>query len=256
MQKEKRRLDDLIFELGHADSLIKARSIILSGSVLVNDIVVSKIGTMVTIHDQIRIKPRIKNHVSRGALKLLGVFAKYPKLEISNKICLDLGASTGGFTQILLEKGAKQVYAIDVGYGQLSQKIANDPRVVVLDRFHIRDLVHFDFEKKLIDICITMDLSFISILSAFRTIIPFLYSQESLRHCLGITLVKPQFEVDPNQLDKGIVLPNYPIGGLLRKLWREIRKIEPTLERVGVLESPIKGAEGNREFFLVWKFRK
>ncbi|WP_411824168.1 TlyA family RNA methyltransferase [Leptospira sp. 'Mane'] len=252
MPKEKIRLDDRLISLGLCKDKKEALSFILSGSVLVNDEPVTKIGTSVRITDHIRIREIIKQYVSRGAKKLLGALESFPNANPINKICWDWGASTGGFTQVLLERGAKHVYSVDVGYGQLAQKLANHKSVTVLDRTHIKELTWEILGGKSDSIFITMDLSFISLLSIFPTITRL--AKESVNtNWEGISLLKPQFEVKEKDLTEGIVTNPLVIGRIIRQVWREIRKQDQSIRILGIAESPIKGTEGNREFLFWWK---
>jgi len=252
LPKEKIRLDDRLISLGLCKDKKEALSFILSGSVLVNDEPVTKIGTSVRITDHIRIREIIKQYVSRGAKKLLGALESFPNANPINKICWDWGASTGGFTQVLLERGAKHVYSVDVGYGQLAQKLANHKSVTVLDRTHIKELTWEILGGKSDSIFITMDLSFISLLSIFPTITRL--AKESVNtNWEGISLLKPQFEVKEKDLTEGIVTNPLVIGRIIRQVWREIRKQDQSIRILGIAESPIKGTEGNREFLFWWK---
>lgn len=177
MAREKIRLDVLLFERGFADSLEKAKSLILSGSVLVNEQKITKVGFKFSKDSEIRILNIIPEYVSRGVYKLLKAFEVFP-LQVDGKLCIDLGASTGGFTQVLLEKGAWKVFACDVGYGQLAEKLRNHSSVIVKDRFHLKNLssLEIEWENNRFQtphpesIVIVMDLSFISLRSVFPVI--------------------------------------------------------------------------------------
>lgn len=252
MQKEKIRLDAFLVREGYAKDLKFAQSLILSGSVLINDIIVSKVGTLVSPKDKVRTKEKIKTYVSRGAYKLLGAFNHWKNISVNGKSCLDLGASTGGFCQVLLEKGASQVYAVDVGYGQLAQKIANDPKVTVFDRTHLKALPKLPIEPLSNPAWITMDLSFISLIAVFEFLLP-LFQKYPEIGWKGITLFKPQFEVHPSKLEKGILINSHDIGYTIRKVWHKIKQHDPRIRFLGLTESPIQGADGNREFLILWE---
>lgn len=251
MPKEKARIDDLLVTQGFCQDRNSATSLLLSGSVLVDDRVITKAGQIVSKNAIIRIRERIKKYVSRGAYKLLGAFEDF-KIESLNGVdCWDWGSSTGGFSEVLLEKGAKSVTCVDVGYGQLAQRIANHPKVLVFDRLHIKD---FEPEVKLLTdgkVFVTMDLSFLSLTVAFERI-----KQISERYpkleISGVSLVKPQFEVSPEFLTKGVLLDHKKIGSILIKIVRKIRAQNEKFRLLGVSESPIQGADGNREFFFYW----
>ncbi|MCG6139935.1 MULTISPECIES: TlyA family RNA methyltransferase [Leptospira] len=254
MPKEKIRLDEYLVREGYAIDLKLAQSLILSGSVLVNDVVISKVGTNISSKDIVRTKEKIKTYVSRGAYKLLGAFDSFPNANIQNKTCIDLGASTGGFCQVLLEKGASRVIAVDVGYGQLAQKIANDPRVTVFDRTHLKDLKINQLEPLTKETWITMDLSFISLVPVFQSLVILFQSKPEIVW-RGISLFKPQFEVHPSKLEKGVLKDSHHIGYTIRSVWRKIKNLDPKLKFLGLAESPIQGADGNREFLIRWEWK-
>jgi 23S rRNA (cytidine1920-2'-O)/16S rRNA (cytidine1409-2'-O)-methyltransferase len=191
----KQRLDQKIFDDGLVDSRNLAQALIRSGKVLVNDQVIDKPGTRVKDHDNIRIKGEIRRFVSRGGDKLLGALQDF-ELEVTDFICADLGSSTGGFTDCLLQNGAQKVYAIDVGYGQLAWKLRQDERVVVMERVNAR---HIESLPEEID-CIVADLSFISISKILPAMLRIIKPKG-----IGILLIKPQFEVGPNGTEGGLV---------------------------------------------------
>jgi 23S rRNA (cytidine1920-2'-O)/16S rRNA (cytidine1409-2'-O)-methyltransferase len=251
LQKEKIRLDEYLLHSGLIKDKNQITSSILSGSVLVNERAVTKIGTLINKTDAVRIREIIKNYVSRGAYKLLGAFTTFKNLSVTNLVCLDLGASTGGFTQVLLEKGAKHVYSIDVGYGQLAQKLANDQRVTVIDRTHIKDIAIDQISIRTSKIFISMDLSFISLTQIFPYIAKLCESEPNIEW-FGVSLIKPQFELHPSFLDKGIVKKRSDQLRAIHSVWRSIKKNNPRFAFLGLAESPIQGADGNHEFLLRW----
>ncbi|TGL86523.1 TlyA family RNA methyltransferase [Leptospira congkakensis] len=254
MPKEKIRLDEYLVREGYAIDLKLAQSLILSGSVLVNDVVISKVGTNISVKDNVRTKEKIKTYVSRGAYKLLGAFDSFPKTNVQNKTCIDLGSSTGGFCQVLLEKGASRVIAVDVGYGQLAQKIANDPKVTVFDRTHLKDLTLPQLEPLTEETWITMDLSFISLVPVFASLVS-LFQSSPKTIWQGISLFKPQFEVHPSKLEKGVLKDSHHISYTIRTVWRKIKNLDSKLKFLGLAESPIQGADGNREFLIRWEWK-
>lgn len=254
MPKEKIRLDDFLVREGYAIDRKRAQSLILSGSVLINDVVISKVGTLISPKDIVRTKEKIKTYVSRGAYKLLGAFDSFSSANVQNKTCIDLGSSTGGFCQVLLEKGASRVIAVDVGYGQLAQKIANDPKVTVFDRTHLKDLTVSQLEPLTEETWITMDLSFISLVPVFGSLIS-LFQSSSHIVWQGISLFKPQFEVHPSKLEKGVLRDSHHIGYTIRSIWRKIRNLDSRIKFLGLAESPIQGADGNREFLIRWEWK-
>ena len=224
----------------------------MSGSVLVNDRAITKAGTLIQLTDQVRIRKRIKEYVSRGAYKLLGAFDSFDDLNVQDVVCFDLGASTGGFTQVLLEKGALHVYAVDVGYGLLAQKIANDKKVTVLDRTHVKELNLKNLENLTKRIFFSMDLSFISLTQIFPQISN-LAAENPSNEFFGISLIKPQFELPASSLEKGIVKNRKFQLTAVRNVWRAIKKTNPRFVFDGLAESPIQGADGNHEFLLKWR---
>lgn len=237
----KERIDKLLLERGLVKSRQQAQALVLEGAVLVNEQRVDKAGTRVETSATIRLKHSPQPYVSRGGLKLekaLDVFAP----DVTRWVCLDIGASTGGFTDCLLQRGAARVFAVDVGHNQLDWKLRNDARVVSIEGLNARYLRFADIGTT-VDL-ITLDLSFISL----TLILPVLRSFTKPATRL-ICLIKPQFEVGKEQVEA---------GGLVR----DPRKHEQAIDKIkraasdlgyailGVIESPIAGAEGNQEFFI------
>lgn len=258
MAKEKIRLDDLLLKKGFADSLEKARSLILSGSVLVNEQKITKVGLKFPENSEIRILNVIPRYVSRGAYKLLRAFEVF-SVDAEGKLCVDLGASTGGFTQVLLEKGAWKVFACDVGYGQLAEKIRNNSAVIVKDRFHLKNLssseIEWETNSALVpnseSILIVMDLSFISLRSVFPVIQKF-REEKNIPKLECITLIKPQFEANESDLVKGVLKDSKIRIGIVRSICSYLKK-EIGAEIFGLEWSPIEGRDGNKEVLLYWK---
>jgi 23S rRNA (cytidine1920-2'-O)/16S rRNA (cytidine1409-2'-O)-methyltransferase len=250
---EKIRLDQLVMDHGFAESLVKARSLILSGSILVDNIVQTKVGYCFPVNSKLRVKEKIKTYVSRGAYKLLGALEIFSDFPINEKFCIDLGSSTGGFTQVLLEKGAEKVLAIDVGYGQLMEKIRQDDRVKILDRFHFKNLTWSDIPITQNQISVTCDLSFISIENVFAKLMEIKEKKINTK-IFALLMVKPQFEIDQEFLTKGIVKDIQLSYSILRRLIRLARN-KYKAKFKGLAKSPILGAEGNQEFFiyLIWE---
>lgn len=247
MPKEKIRLDELLVSRGLAESIKKAASLILSGSVLVEDRVCTKSGMKFTLDTSVRLREVIREYASRGAYKLLPFLDKW-KIDLKDRKCIDIGASTGGFTDVLLRRGVASVLAVDVGYGQLLERLKKDSRVKVLDRFHANELVWEEIgEGK--DFFVVMDLSFISLLSVFPTFSRLQKERPGSKFEI-LSLVKPQFEVHPDKLSRGIVRNTNTRFGVLKKILRGVRKEGGALLHLG--ESPIRGTEGNIEFFLHW----
>lgn len=234
----KKRLDVLLVERELAESPRHAQALILAGDVQVNQRVVDKAGARVPQDAEISVRAPQK-YVSRGGWKLEGALETF-QIDVRDKICADVGASTGGFTDCLLQRGAVRVYAIDVGYGQLAWKLRNDPRVIVMDRTNIRYLQSL---PELIDLA-AIDVSFISLTQV-------LFSVKMLLQPRGqaIALIKPQFEAEREQVGK---------GGVVRDARVHRAAVEKIVQhsiangwRVGGLcRSPIAGADGNIEFFV------
>ncbi|MBI4686675.1 MAG: TlyA family RNA methyltransferase [Nitrospirae bacterium] len=251
---KKIRLDKLIFEKGLAPSREKAQALILEGNVLVNGIKVDKAGTLVREDAQIEILQRMP-YVSRGGLKLEGAIKDFG-IDVTGKTAMDVGASTGGFTDCLLQHGAKKVYAIDVGYGQLDWKLRNDQRVVVLEKANMRYLEDFikrqgarvegqefeDLIKGNIDMA-TIDVSFISLTKVMPEVIKFLKKDGEI-----IALIKPQFEAERKDIKKGVVRDEAKRLDVVEKIKDEIMKMG--LQVKGVIQSPIKGPKGNIEYLV------
>lgn len=239
--KNKEGIDLLLVKRGLAPTRIRARSLIMAGVVFVNGNRVDKAGTLVEEDAEIVVKDSALGYVSRGGIKLEAALREF-KIDVHDKVALDVGASTGGFTDCLLKRGAKRVYAVDVGYGQLDWKLRQDPRVVVMERINARYLKPEDIGE-LVDIS-TIDVSFISLTKIIPPVSKILKPGGIL-----IALIKPQFEVGKGEVRE---------GGIVRdeKKHREvINKISLFLEKLnfkilGVISSPILGADGNKEFLV------
>lgn len=238
----KQRLDRLLVERGLCDSRTRAQALILAGEVVVGDHAVNKPGTLVDADAPLRLKSDPNPYVSRGGLKLRAALEHFA-FDVTGLVCMDVGASTGGFTDCLLQAGAARVYAIDVGYGQLAWKLANDARVVVLDRQNIRELRREQIPEPIE--LVVADCSFISLTKVLPHLPPFLRAGASV-----IALVKPQFEVGREHVGKGGVVRDEQLREAARV---QVEAHARTLGFVvgGHVESPIAGREGNREW-LVW----
>jgi 23S rRNA (cytidine1920-2'-O)/16S rRNA (cytidine1409-2'-O)-methyltransferase len=237
------RIDVLLVERGLAESRTKAQALVMAGAVVVGEARVDKPGALVDPSLPVRLKEDAapSRYVSRGALKLEKALEAFP-VDPRGKVCADLGASTGGFTDLLLQRGAARVYAVDVGYGQLHPKLRGDPRVVVRERENARLL---DAEKlgERVDL-VTGDLSFISL----RLILP---AVKAILRPGGdaLLLVKPQFEVGKGEVGKGgVVRDDAKRRAALEAVAAAARELG--FEVVGDAESPIEGPAGNREWLL------
>ena len=240
MERAKERLDRLLVEKGLADTRERARALILEGRVLVDGVVVDKAGKMVARDVEIIVTEPLP-YVSRGGLKLDGALEAF-SIEVEGKRAMDIGASTGGFTDCLLKRGAERVYAVDVGYGLLDWRLRRDDRVVVLERRNIRYLDPKEVGEK-VDI-ITIDVSFISLEKVIPKAMEFLKEGGII-----LALIKPQFEVGKGEVGKGGVVKDPEKH---RKVIEGLKAFCQALglKVRGVVESPIRGAKGNREFWL------
>lgn len=239
--KPTQRIDVLLVERGLAESREKAQAMIMAGEVLADEQKVDKPGHRVRTAAEIRLLGGAPKFVSRGGHKLEGALDGFG-IDVAGKICADIGASTGGFTDCLLQKGAQKVYAVDVGTGQLHWNIRRDERVVVMERVNARYLTRDILPEPIEFAC--CDVSFISVTLILPALTPLLAPGAEV-----VVLVKPQFEVGKGQVGK---------GGIVRdpELHRQsVAKVRAALEQAGFArtaerESPILGAEGNREFLL------
>jgi 23S rRNA (cytidine1920-2'-O)/16S rRNA (cytidine1409-2'-O)-methyltransferase len=242
--KTRPRLDALLVERGLAPSRERARALVMAGTVRVNGATVTKPGTAVDAAAAIALDTPDHSYVGRGALKLAHALDVF-QVKVEGRRALDVGASTGGFTQVLLERGAAIVVALDVGHGQLDWTIRNDPRVVVRERVNARNLTleYLPEEARPVDI-VTVDVSFISLRHILPVLPPLLARDADV-----IALVKPQFEAGRAEVGKGGIVGDESVHA------RVVEEVTATahalgLTRAGLTESPITGMEGNREFFI------
>lgn len=241
---KKERIDKLLFERGLAPSREKAKALIMAGQVIVNDRRVDKAGDTVPSDAGIRIKGDAMPFVSRGGLKLERALDHFA-IDVTSKAALDVGASTGGFTDCLIQRGIGKVYAIDVGYGQMDIKVRNDPRVVCIERTNIREIDPGLIPEKA-DIAV-IDVSFISLTKVLPHVSPLLKSNGEI-----VALIKPQFEVGKGEVGKGGIVKD---EGLINKVISDIKSfaLDSGFHVEGVVDSPIFGAKGNREFLVCLK---
>ena len=237
---KRQRLDLLLLERGLVDSREEGRRRILAGDVLVNDQAVTKAGSAIDARAAIRLKARSR-YVSRGGFKLEKALSEFA-VDVNGKTALDIGASTGGFTDCLLAHGAARVIAVDVGYGQLDWKLRNDSRVTVLEKTNIRYLDP-DALPGRADLA-SIDVSFISL----KLVLPRLKLLLIPRHEV-IALIKPQFEVGKGQVGKGgVVRSSEEHERVIAAM--KTAAIEQGYHVVGVVESPLLGPKGNKEFLI------
>jgi 23S rRNA (cytidine1920-2'-O)/16S rRNA (cytidine1409-2'-O)-methyltransferase len=246
------RLDKLLLERGVVPSRARAQALVLAGKVLVNGQKIEKSGASVNTDVEIRLLGEDLKYVSRGGLKLEHALA-YWKINVAGKICLDVGASTGGFTDCLLQQGAVRVIAVDTGHGQISFQLRRDPRVRLLEKTNARYLTA-DQVDELVDL-IVMDVSFISATLVLPAVIAAAFPQEASERSGRelIVLVKPQFEAGRDHVGKGGIVRAPEIQ---QQAVEKVRTAIEALDAIAadVIESPILGAEGNREFLLYAKF--
>jgi 23S rRNA (cytidine1920-2'-O)/16S rRNA (cytidine1409-2'-O)-methyltransferase len=242
MNPPKKRLDILVVENGIAETRQRACAMIMAGKILINGYPGEKPGTQVPATADISSRGEDIPYVSRGGIKLASALAEFGT-DPTGLVCLDVGASTGGFTDCLLQKGAKSVISVDVGYGQLAWKLRNDPRVLVMERCNIRHLSP-DTVSAAVDL-VTIDVSFISLKIVIPSILKLIRQDAVI-----IALIKPQFEVGKGMVGKGGVvrdpLQHDAVIGELSLFFEQ-----QNLGVRSVIPSPIKGPKGNKEFFIL-----
>lgn len=252
----KERLDKILVARDLVKSREIAQALILEGKVFVNGLKQSKAGTLVPYASEILIQGPRQPYVSRGGLKLEAAL-NFFSVDVKGKMIIDVGSSTGGFTDCLLQRGAKKVYCIDVGYGQIAWSLRTDPRVVLLERTNVRylgDIIEEQGAKargrELEDLILrkigmaTIDVSFISLIKVIPPVLPFLNDTGEV-----LALVKPQFEVGKGEVGK---------GGIVREEKKRLNAVDQVREQaeklglktLGVFESPVTGQKGNIEYFL------
>lgn len=255
----KERLDRILVSRGLVQSREVAKALVIAGNVFVDGIKVTKAGTLTSQDADIVLKDARLPYVSRGGLKLEAAIDFF-RIDVKDKVIMDVGASTGGFTDCLLQKGAGKVYAIDVGYGQLAWSLRKDPRVIVMERTNVRYLDAMaegeasrfsgqefaDLREHLVDIA-AVDVSFISLNKVIPVIKKFLRKEGAI-----LALVKPQFEVGRGEVGK---------GGIVREEEKRLQAVNDIKENsetlgfrtAGIFQSPVPGQKGNREYFIFMK---
>jgi 23S rRNA (cytidine1920-2'-O)/16S rRNA (cytidine1409-2'-O)-methyltransferase len=237
----KERIDKLIFDKGMVPSRERARALIMEGKVLVNGDPASKAGEMVSPDARIELRGEDLKYVSRGGLKLEAAVKEF-NISLKEKTVMDVGSSTGGFTDLMLQAGAKRVYCIDVGYGQLAWKLRQDPRVILLERTNIRHLEKERIPEE-IEIAV-IDVSFISLSKVVPHVLGFLSTRGEL-----VALIKPQFEVGKGEVGKGgIVKEEERRTGAVERIREEFESFG--LHVNGIIQSPITGQKGNIEYLI------
>lgn len=243
-KKTRERLDELLVERGLSPTRERARALIMSGVVIVGDCLVDKPGVLVPRDGEVRIRGNDNPYVSRGGLKLKGVLRTFG-ISVKDLVVLDVGASTGGFTDCLLQEGAGKVYALDVGYGQLAWKLRQDRRVTVIERTNIRYFegggIHDEIDMAVVDA------SFISLRLVIPPVLRLIKGDAML-----LALIKPQFEVGRKDVEKrGVVRSSELQGKVVEEMAAFCEGLD--LAVVGTCESPLMGPAGNREFFIFAK---
>ena len=242
---KRERIDKLLVDRGLAESRTRAQAMVMAGIVLVNEQRVEKSSQQFDTNSTIRVKGTddpTSRYVGRGGLKLEAALREF-QIDVSGFTCLDVGASTGGFTDCLLQHGAKRIVALDVGHNQIDWRLRNDPRVDVREGVNARYLQPEEFAEKF-DLAV-MDVSFISATKVLPAIVPLVSGSI-------VTLIKPQFEVGKGEVGG---------GGIVRDAAKRLKTVEDVnkaaselgLEVVGVMQSPIEGAEGNVEFLAHYR---
>ena len=238
----KRRLDQVLAERGLADSRAKAQALVMAGLVFVEGRRADKPGALVADDAAIEVRGKPHPYVSRGGVKLAHALDRFA-VDPAGKVCLDVGASTGGFTDVLLKRGAARVYAVDVGHGQLDWSLRNDKRVVVLEKTNARYLSREQVPEP-VDL-IVCDASFIGL----ETVLPAPLALAAERADL-VALVKQQFEVGPERVGKGGVVRDAAARRAACERIRSWLDAQPGWRVLGLAESPIRGADGNVEYLI------
>ncbi len=241
----KKRLDLLLCEKGLAESREKAKTIIMSGIVYVNGVKEDKAGTMFSEDSgelSIEVRGNTLRYVSRGGLKLEKAIDTFG-VDVSGKVCMDIGASTGGFTDCMLQNGAVKVYAVDVGHGQLAWKLRNDDRVVCMEKMNIRYITPADIHDTRLDFA-SVDVSFISLDKVLPAAKPLLKPDARM-----VCLIKPQFEAGREEVGKkGVVRDRKVHESVIVRIVRLSRELGFSV--LGLTYSPVKGPEGNIEYLI------
>ena len=247
MIPKKLRLDQILLNRNLAKSKSKAQAMIMAGQVFVDSIKINKSGFNINQNAEIEIKNLGPQWVSRGATKLLTALDKH-KINVNKKICIDLGSSTGGFTDVLIQGGAKKVYAVDVGTNQLHEKLKNNYKVVSLEKTNARYLTK-EIISELIEILVC-DVSFISLKKVILPNLNLLKNKSTI-----IALIKPQFESKKNESKKGVVRDSQ-IHERICNETKDWFESDCGFKVLSIIESPIKGPKGNIEFLITAKYQK
>jgi 23S rRNA (cytidine1920-2'-O)/16S rRNA (cytidine1409-2'-O)-methyltransferase len=242
MVPAKRRADQLLVEQGLAESRARAQALILAGQVFSDGKRIDKSGTPLPLETVLTLAGRDHPWVSRGGLKLVHALDHFA-IDVTGLVALDIGASTGGFTDVLLARGAERVHAVDVGHGQLAWKLRQDPRVVVHEGVNARYLTRTEIPEP-VDL-VTCDASFIGLATVLPAPLALVAGVAAL-----IALIKPQFEAGPKQVGKGGVVRDPAVHQAVCERIEEWLSEQPGWRVIGVTESPVTGPAGNKEFLL------
>ncbi len=244
------RLDEFLVLNKYVESRVYAQKIIFDSKVLVNDKIITKPSYKIKDNDIIKILDLQEKYVSRGGYKLEAAIKNF-NIDVKEKICLDIGASTGGFSDCLLQNGAKLVIALDNGYNQLHQKLKNTPNIINIEKFNAKEI--YKIYDKLLSYgnieLITIDVSFISVVKIFEAL-----AKCSLKNVKIICLIKPNFETEKNErkyLKKGVIKDKNIIFKLLFRVLKKVRNLG--FRFIKVMRSPISGAKGNQEFLALFE---
>ena len=249
MDTSRKRLDQVLVERGLMPSRARAQSAIRAGEVKLGGEVVKKPAHLVGESDEIELSSSVHKYVSRAALKLVHALDHFG-IDVRDKFCVDIGASTGGFTQVLLERHAAHVTAIDVGHGQLVPELANNPRVTSIEGLNAKDVTLAHLGTK-VDI-LTCDVSFISLTKALTKTLDLLQETLEFEHekqCL-VMLIKPQFEVGPAHVGKGGIIRDPELHAKVCDNVTKWLTERGGWKILGIIESPIEGGDGNKEFLM------
>lgn len=249
------RIDKLLVERGLVPSRERAQALVLSGRVLVNEQKVEKAGASVAPDAEIRLLGDDLKYVGRGGLKLEAALHNW-KIDLSGRSCMDVGASTGGFSDCMLQHGAAEVIAIDTGYGQIHARLRSDPRVRLLERTNARYLTQQKLEQagaRAPISFIAIDVSFISVTLVLPAVLESAFVHAGTARREAVVLIKPQFEVGRKLVGKGgIVKDERAQQGAVLKVRQKVEELGG--KNIELMESPILGMEGNREFLLHAEF--
>jgi 23S rRNA (cytidine1920-2'-O)/16S rRNA (cytidine1409-2'-O)-methyltransferase len=240
---KKERVDKLLVERGLAETRAKAQALVIAGQVFSGQQRLDKAGHLLALDAPLTLKETLP-YVGRGGLKLAAALDHF-KIDVTDKLCLDIGASTGGFTDCLLQRGARRVVALDVGHGQLDWKLRQDPRVDAREKINARYLTPEDFDVRFE--IIVADVSFIS-LTKILPVVPPLMAERAV----VVVLIKPQFEVGREEVGKGGIVRD---EAAQQRVVNEVNACagELGMRVIGVIDSPILGADGNREFLACYR---